>query len=1063
MTTQYTTILKLALPVQGELSGTWGDVVNDNITQMVEQAVAGKAVINTWTGNSHTLTTADGTTSESRCAILELTDSGTALTGAGTVVCPTNTKLYIVDNNTAQIVTVKTSGGTGVAVPVGKTMLVYCDGTNVVEGVTHANSLSLGTSTVTADKILDEDNMASDSATAIATQQSIKAYVDSQVGSFDTLAEVLAQGNTTGGTDLAVSTGDDITFADNSKAIFGAGSDLQIYHHPTDGSFIVDNGTGNLQLDATDFRVRNTAGTEAMIHANADGAVKLFYNGTATPKLETTATGIDVTGTVTADGLTVDGTGSVTQSSNAATALMSFTNANAGASSRSAISFASDTGASVVGTVSSGWTVDALNANETFVYGSNGVSLFAPASQNIRFLAGGSEKVRITSAGNVGIGTDSPAAPLDVVSSSGAVAAYIRGRSSDNIGSLYFTSNADASTEYGYIQGRSTDLRIQGFNNGLILQPTGGNVGIGTSSPNGNGILTLNTPADNSAQIVFAENDTAKWLIGHRHDGDYFRFYDLANSAERMRIDANGDIRLTGAAPNSEDNISTINFFNSSSGINLASITGKRTAGGTNYGSLIFNTTSSGTAAERMRIDASGNVGIGTSNPTAPLHVDAAGMGDIYSGLIENTTTDTDHYNVVRFMQGASGSATGFIGTGGSTTSNTTFRNTFVIGTQTSNDFVVATSDTERLRIDSLGGITAASQAGGHVVFNSNTVDADFRVAYNGGTHALYVDGATGNVGIGVVPDTWSLASHGVIDLGLYGSVNSSSTLGTTLSFNAYYNSGWKAKNTTGAMLYLQDSASHQWFTSSSVNADATITDFSGPKMKLDASGNFIVGATSAFDSSSFCVDQSGFGQFRRDGTPLLVRRDGSFGDLISFEDDGASVGGIRTGTGTLDINTASNTSFTVLQNGAAKMEIAGVNGSLYLYAQATGAGNADLRYTTSDGKVTYDTSSRLVKDEIEEIPYGLNTVMALSPKRYIRTDSDNKLEVGFIADEVVEVVPELVGMMEKRFLTMNQEDTEMVAGSVEYNKMTAVLVKAIQEQQATIEALTARIAALES
>jgi hypothetical protein len=41
MTTQYTPILKLALPVQGELSGTWGDVVNDNITSMVEQAIAG--------------------------------------------------------------------------------------------------------------------------------------------------------------------------------------------------------------------------------------------------------------------------------------------------------------------------------------------------------------------------------------------------------------------------------------------------------------------------------------------------------------------------------------------------------------------------------------------------------------------------------------------------------------------------------------------------------------------------------------------------------------------------------------------------------------------------------------------------------------------------------------------------------------------------------------------------------------------------------------------------------------------------------------------------------------
>ena len=65
------------------------------------------------------------------------------------------------------------------------------------------------------------------------------------------------------------------------------------------------------------------------------------------------------------------------------------------------------------------------------------------------------------------------------------------------------------------------------------------NVGIGTGSPNGNGILTLNMPADNSAQIVFAENDTAKWLIGHRHDGDHFRFYDLANSAEAIRIHSN--------------------------------------------------------------------------------------------------------------------------------------------------------------------------------------------------------------------------------------------------------------------------------------------------------------------------------------------------------------------------------------------------------------------------------------------------------------------------------------------------------------------------------------------
>ena len=142
MTTQYTSILKLALPVQGELSGTWGDVVNDNITSIVEEAVAGRAVINTWTTNSHVLTTADGTTSESRCAMLEFTDTGTALTGAATVVCPSASKLYVCKNDSGQQVTVKTAAGTGVAIPDGQTMFVFCDGTNVEQCETNFNSLS---------------------------------------------------------------------------------------------------------------------------------------------------------------------------------------------------------------------------------------------------------------------------------------------------------------------------------------------------------------------------------------------------------------------------------------------------------------------------------------------------------------------------------------------------------------------------------------------------------------------------------------------------------------------------------------------------------------------------------------------------------------------------------------------------------------------------------------------------------------------------------------------------------------------------------------------------------
>jgi len=138
MATQYTPILQLALPVTGEINGTWGDVVNDNITSMVEQAIAGMATISTWTANSHTLTTANGTTDEARCAMLLLQTGagGTALTAIGEVICPARTKLYVVKNDAAYAVTVKTSAGTGISVSAGDTTFVFCDGTNVTACVT---------------------------------------------------------------------------------------------------------------------------------------------------------------------------------------------------------------------------------------------------------------------------------------------------------------------------------------------------------------------------------------------------------------------------------------------------------------------------------------------------------------------------------------------------------------------------------------------------------------------------------------------------------------------------------------------------------------------------------------------------------------------------------------------------------------------------------------------------------------------------------------------------------------------------------------------------------------
>ena len=93
-----------------------------------------------------------------------------------------------------------------------------------------------------------------------------------------------------------------IALGDSDKATFGASDDLQIYH---DGShsYVGDYGTGNLSVTGNNLYLQNTAG-ETYFSGISDGAVSLYHNNLA--KLATTSTGIDVTGLVAADSLTVD-------------------------------------------------------------------------------------------------------------------------------------------------------------------------------------------------------------------------------------------------------------------------------------------------------------------------------------------------------------------------------------------------------------------------------------------------------------------------------------------------------------------------------------------------------------------------------------------------------------------------------------------------------------------------------------------------------------------------------------------------------------------------------------
>ena len=96
----------------------------------------------------------------------------------------------------------------------------------------------------------------------------------------------------------------DTYHGDNVRARFGTSSDLQMYHDGSN-SYIVDSGTGNMIIRGTEMNLGNADGSKTYLNAISGGALYLRHNGGT--KLDTTASGVNITGVATADGLTVDG------------------------------------------------------------------------------------------------------------------------------------------------------------------------------------------------------------------------------------------------------------------------------------------------------------------------------------------------------------------------------------------------------------------------------------------------------------------------------------------------------------------------------------------------------------------------------------------------------------------------------------------------------------------------------------------------------------------------------------------------------------------------------------
>ena len=183
----------------------------------------------------------------------------------------------------------------------------------------------------------------------------------------------------------------------------------------------------------------------------------------------------------------------------------------------------------------------------------------------------------------------------------------------------------------------------------------------------------------------------------------------------------------------------------------------------------------------------------------------------------------------------------------------------------------------------------------------------------------------------------------------------------------------------------------------------------------------------------------------------------------IDLKHDGTN-GSVTTSTGNFlfyNSNNSGNYIFHTTSSNSSKFTI---NSSGHLFAPGlnSGSGQNDVQWSSSNGQFIYNASTRLVKTDIENCSYGLAEILKLKPRIYKRTDADNVVEIGLIADEVQSILPEIVATEKKSFFTKNDSDTEIIPSNVDLKRLTVILTKAIQEQQEQIEILKTKVAALE-
>jgi hypothetical protein len=336
---------------------------------------------------------------------------------------------------------------------------------------------------------------------------------------------------------------------------------------------------------------------------------------------------------------------------------------------------------------------------------------------------------------------------------------------------------------------------------------------------------------------------------------------------------------------------------------------------------------------------------------------------------------------------------------------------------------------------------------------------------------------SAGNLGLGVTPSAW--ATYKAIDVLGYASFSSYNGNEADMSTNAYYNAGWKYKNTAAATLYQQDAGVHRWQYAGSGTAGNAITWTAA--MTLDASGNLGIGTTSpsarlqvlgagttgqgAADTYTLMYESTTqgngaglwFGAMSTENTGVIGSTTGS-GNIAFQTYDGAWGERMRiTNTGNLLVGTTT-------ANGRLSIDSAGTTSATYIIFGRNSA--ASNKFTVrSDGAGFLDSaawtygSDATIKENIEYLEPSncLSLLLNAKPAKFDYIEGQ-KANYGYIAQDVQKWLPEAVSETPNGKLGLQDGFINALGtGAIQ------ALNQLIQEQQALIQTLTARITALES